>query len=43
MRIITILFVAMVLTHCSKIEIEIGDWTYDPKTAMMRLTFGVSK
>ena len=41
MRIITILFVAMVLTHCSKIEI--GDWNYDPKSAMMRLTFGVSK
>ena len=41
MRIITILFVAMVLTHCSKIEI--GDWNYDPKTAMIRLTFGVSK
>ena len=41
MRIITILFVAVMLTHCSKIEI--GDWTYDPKTTMMRLTFGVSK
>ena len=41
MRIITIIFVAMMLTHCGKIEI--GDWTYDPKTAMMRLTFGVSK
>ena len=41
MKIITILFVAIILTHCSKIEI--GDWTYDPKTAMMRFTFGVSK
>ncbi len=41
MRIITILFVTVMLTHCNKIEI--GDWTYDPKTAMMRLTFGVSK
>ena len=41
MRIIIILFVAVMLTHCSKIEI--GDWTHDPKTAMMRLTFGVSK
>ena len=41
MKIITILFVAMVLNHCSKIEI--GDWNYDPKSAMMRLTFGVSK
>jgi hypothetical protein len=41
MRIITTIFVAVMLTHCSKIEI--GDWTYDPKTAMMRITFGVSK
>ena len=41
MRIITILFVAVMLTHCS--QIQIGNWTYDPKTAMMRLTFGVSK
>ena len=41
MRIITILFVAVMLTHCSKIQI--GNWTYDPKTAMIRLTFGVSK
>ena len=41
MKIITILVVAMALTHCSKIQI--GDWTYDPKTAMIRLTFGVSK
>ena len=41
MRIIYIIVTAMMLTHCSKIEI--GDWTYDPKTAMMRLTFGVSK
>ena len=41
MMIIIILFGAIALTHCSKIEI--GDWTYYPKTAMMRLTFGVSK
>ena len=41
MKIIYIIITAMVLTHCSKIKI--GDWTYDPKTAMMRLTFGVSK
>tara|TARA_Y100000114_G_scaffold128591_1_gene125698 strand:+ start:247 stop:372 length:126 start_codon:yes stop_codon:yes gene_type:complete len=41
MKIIYIILTAMILTHCSKIEI--GDWTYDPKTAMMRLTFGVSK
>jgi len=41
MRIIYIILTATILTHCSKIEI--GDWNYDPKTAMMRLTFGVSK
>jgi len=41
MRFIYILFTAIILTHCSKIEI--GDWHYDPKTAMMRLTFGVSR
>ena len=41
MKIINIIFLAIILTHCSKIEI--GDWHYDPKTAMMRLTFGVSR
>tara|TARA_R110002012_G_scaffold38201_1_gene106650 strand:+ start:394 stop:519 length:126 start_codon:yes stop_codon:yes gene_type:complete len=41
MKFIYILLTAIILTHCSKIEI--GDWTYDPKTAMMRFTFGVSK
>jgi len=41
MRFIYILLTAIILTHCSKIEI--GDWNYNPKTAMMRLTFGVSK
>ena len=41
MKIITILIVAIALTHCSKIQI--GDWTYYPKTEMIRLTFGVSK
>ena len=41
MKFIYILLTAIILTHCSKIEI--GDLTYDPKTAMMRLTFGVSK
>jgi len=41
MRFIYILLTAIILTHCSKIEI--GDWHYDPKTAMIRLTFGVSK
>ncbi len=41
MKFIYILLTAIILAHCSKIEI--GDWTYDPKTAMMRFTFGVSK
>jgi len=41
MKFIYILLTTIILTHCSKIQI--GDWTYDPKTAMMRLTFGVSK
>ena len=41
MKFIYILLTVIILTHCSKIEI--GDWTYDPKTAMMRFTFGVSK
>ena len=41
MKIIYVLFMTVILTNCNKIEI--GDWTYDPKTAMMRVTFGVSK
>ena len=41
MKFIYILLTVIILTHCSKIEI--GDWNYDPKTAMMRFTFGVSK
>jgi hypothetical protein len=41
MKIICVLFMTVVLTNCSKIEI--GDWHWDPKTAMMRVTFGVSK
>ena len=33
--------VVLTLTSCSKIQI--GDFEWDPKTAMMRATFGVSK
>jgi len=40
MRILVIL-IALTLTHCSKVEM--GDWQWDPKTAMMRATFGISK
>jgi hypothetical protein len=31
----------LTLTHCSKVQI--GDFEWDPRTAMMRMTFGVSK
>lgn len=41
MKYILIIVVALTLTHCGKVKI--GDWEWDPKTAMMRATFGVSK
>jgi hypothetical protein len=31
----------LTLTSCSKVEW--GDWEYDPRSALVRLTFGVSK
>ncbi len=41
MKILTMIIVVLTLTSCSKIQI--GDFEWDPKTAMMRATFGVSR
>ena len=41
MKTLIMIIVVLTLTSCSKIQI--GDFEWDPKTAMMRATFGVSK
>ena len=41
MKYILIIVVALTLTHCGKVKI--GDFEWNPKTAMMRATFGISK
>jgi len=41
MKLLIMIIVVLTLTNCSKIQI--GDFEWDPKTAMMRATFGVSK
>ena len=41
MKLLIMIIVVLTLTSCSKVQI--GDFDWDPKTAMMRATFGVSK
>jgi hypothetical protein len=41
MKLLIMIIVVLTLTSCSKIEW--GDWKYDPKSAIARITFGVSK
>tara|TARA_A100001201_G_scaffold113709_1_gene97401 strand:+ start:294 stop:419 length:126 start_codon:yes stop_codon:yes gene_type:complete len=41
MKTLAMIIVVLTLTNCSKLQI--GDFEWDPKTAMMRATFGVSK
>ena len=38
---IFLILITLFLLSCSKVQI--GDYEWDPKTAMMRATFGVSK
>ena len=42
MKTLAMIIVVLTLTSCSK-TFEWGDFEWDPKTAMMRITFGVSK
>ena len=41
MRTLLMIIVVLTMTNCSKIEW--GDFEYDPKSAIARITFGVSK
>ena len=41
MKTLTMIIVVVTLTSCSKVEG--GDWKGDPKSAIARITFGVSK
>jgi len=41
MKILVMIIVVLTLTNCSKVEW--GDWEYDPRSAIARITFGVSK
>jgi hypothetical protein len=41
MKTLAMIIVVLTLTSCSKVQI--GNFEWDPKTAMMRATFGVSK
>ena len=41
MRTLVMIIVVSTLTSCSKVEW--GDWEYDPRSAIARITFGVSK
>jgi hypothetical protein len=41
MRTLLMIIVVLTMTSCSKIQW--GDWEYDPRSAIARITFGVSK
>ena len=41
MKTLAMIIVVWTLTSCSKVEW--GDWEWDPKSAVARITFGVSK
>jgi hypothetical protein len=41
MKTLVMIIVVLTLTSCSKIQW--GDWEYDPRSAIARITFGVSK
>jgi len=41
MRTLLMIIVVLTMTSCSKINW--GDWEYDPRSAIARITFGVSK
>jgi|TARA_E500000318_G_scaffold4121_1_gene4390 hypothetical protein len=41
MKTLAMIIVVLTLTSCSKIEW--GDFEWDPKSAIARMTFGVSK
>ena len=41
MKTLAMIIVVLTITGCSKVEW--GDWEYDPRSAIARITFGVSK
>ena len=41
MKTLAMIIVVLTMTSCSKVQI--GDFKWDPSTAMMRATFGISK
>jgi hypothetical protein len=41
MKTLIMIIVVLTLTSCTKVQIV--DFKWDPKTAMMRMTFGVSR
>ena len=41
MRTLLMIIVVLTMTSCSKIQW--GDWEWDPRSAVARITFGVSK
>ena len=41
MRTLLMIIVVLTMTSCSKVEW--GDWEWDPKSALVRMTFGVSR
>tara|TARA_R100000654_G_scaffold12556_1_gene27311 strand:+ start:87 stop:218 length:132 start_codon:yes stop_codon:yes gene_type:complete len=43
MRIICVLFMAVVLTNCSAMEKKVDKWYWDPVKGMFRITFGKIK
>ena len=40
MRLIVMIIVVLTLTSCSK---QLGDWKWDPKSGLVRITFGQVK
>ena len=41
MKTLAMIIVVLTLSSCSKVEW--GDWEWDPRSAIARITFGVSK
>ena len=41
MKTLIMIIVVLTLTSCSKVQW--GDWEWDPRSAVARITFGVSK
>jgi len=40
MKTLAMIIVVLTLTSCSK---QLGDWNWDPKTGLVRITFGQVK